>query len=87
MSENEARTGKLDASEAARIMADPNATEEERSVAASALRQAEQRLGETSARVASEAGHVEATGETHEERSVAASDLFQADHQRDEADK
>ncbi|NNG37561.1 hypothetical protein [Nakamurella aerolata] len=76
MSENPAETGGMDASEAARIMQDPNASEEERSVAASALRQSGGRSGETSPEVASEA-----------ERSVAASDLSQADKQRDQRSK
>lgn len=84
MSENDSRTGKVDASEAARILADPNSTEEEKSVAASDLRQAEAEPGQTSAWVASEAGEVEADGATAAERSVAASDDFQADRQNDE---
>lgn len=84
MSENAGRTGAHDASEATRILADPNSTEEEKSVAASDLRQAEDEPGETSARVASEAGQLEADGATAAERSVAASDDFQADHERDE---
>lgn len=83
MSMNDEHTGNVDASEAARIMSDPNATEEERSVAASVLRQAESDPAQTSARVASEAGHVEADGATGAERSVAASDVYQADAERD----
>lgn len=79
MSMNDGHTGSKDASEAARIMSDPDATAEERSVAASDLRQDEKGDAHTSAAVASEAGHVEADGATADERSVAASDLFQAD--------
>lgn len=87
MSENPAETGGMDASEAARIMQDPNASEEERSVAASALRQSGGRSGETSPEVASEAARVMQDGQTEAERSVAASDLSQADKQRDQRSK
>lgn len=41
MSTNDGHTGAQDASEATRIMSDPNATAEERSVAASDLFQAD----------------------------------------------
>ena len=84
MSENTNESGSVTASEAARIMADPNATEEERSVAASVLRQSDGRGGETSAWGASEAGDLTRDGETEDVRSVAASDLSQADRERDE---
>lgn len=84
MSENPAETGSMDASEAARIMQDPNASEAERSVAASALRQSGGRSGETSPEVASEAATVMQDGTSEAERSVAASDLSQADKQRDQ---
>lgn len=84
MSENSAHTGNMDASEASRIMQDPNSTEEERAVAASALRQSGGRGGETSPDVATEASDVMRNGGTEAERSVAASDLSQADRARDE---
>ncbi|BDH05424.1 MULTISPECIES: hypothetical protein [Streptomyces] len=70
-------TGKMDASEAARIMADPNATPEERSVAASALSDVE-RGHHTSKRVGSEAGQLlDDSNISEEDRSVAGSDLSQ----------
>ena len=84
MSENTSESGSVSASEAARIMSDPNATEEERSVAASVLRQSDDRGGETSAWVAAEAGDLTRDGDSEEVRSVAASDLSQADKERDE---
>ena len=84
MSENTSESGSVSASEAARIMSDPNATEEERSVAASVLRQSDDRGGETSAWVASEPGDLTRDGASEEVRSVAASDLSQADKERDE---
>ncbi|MFJ3640593.1 hypothetical protein ACIPRD_12635 [Streptomyces sp. NPDC090108] len=70
-------TGKMDASEAARIMQDPNATKEERSVAASALSDAE-KGHHTSKRVASEAGQLlDDANISEDDRSVAGSDLSQ----------
>ncbi|MCM1013254.1 MULTISPECIES: hypothetical protein [unclassified Brevibacterium] len=84
MSENTNESGSVTASEAARIMDDPNSTEEQRSVAASVLRQSGGRDGETSAWVASEAGDLTREGDSEEVRSVAASDLSQSDKERDE---
>ncbi|MEU6575509.1 hypothetical protein [Streptomyces sp. NPDC046805] len=70
-------TGKMDASEAARIMRDPNATAEERSVAASTLSDAE-KGHRTSERVASEAGQLlDDKKISEDDRSVAGSDLSQ----------
>ncbi|MFJ3662724.1 hypothetical protein ACIPPM_19945 [Streptomyces sp. NPDC090119] len=70
-------TGKMDASEAARIMSDPNATKEERSVAASALSDVE-RGHHTSKRVGSEAGQLlDDKNISEDDRSVAGSDLSQ----------
>lgn len=70
-------TRRMDASEAARIMDDPNATPEERSVAASALSDTEQGH-RTSKRVASEAGRtMDDKNVSEEDRSVAGSDLSQ----------
>ncbi|WP_330456095.1 hypothetical protein OIB37_03960 [Streptomyces sp. NBC_00820] len=71
-------TGKRDASEAARILADPNSTPEERSVAASDLSEAG--VGKhTSKRVASEAGQLlDDPDISEDDRSVAGSDLSQA---------
>lgn len=70
-------TSRHDASEAARILADPNSTPEERSVAASDLSEAG--VGKhTSKRVASEAGKLLDDRDISEaERSVAGSDLAQ----------
>ncbi|WP_405557880.1 hypothetical protein [Streptomyces sp. NBC_01171] len=70
-------TGKMDASEAARIMSDPNSTPEERSVAASALSDSE-RGHHTSKRVGSEAGRLlDDQNISEDDRSVAGSDLEQ----------
>lgn len=84
MSENTSHSSAMSASEASRIMADPNSSAEERSVAASVLRQAEGGQAETSPGVASEASDLMRNGTTAEDRSVAASDLSQADKQRDQ---
>lgn len=69
-------TGKMDASEAARIMADPNATPEERSTAASALSDTE-RGHHTSKRVGSEGQLMDDKNISEDDRSVAGSDLDQ----------
>ncbi|MYV41204.1 hypothetical protein GT030_20595 [Streptomyces sp. SID1328] len=70
-------TGKMDASEAARIMSDPNATPAERSAAASALSDSE-RGHHTSGRVGSEAGRLlDDQNISEDDRSVAGSDLEQ----------
>ncbi|MDQ0991463.1 hypothetical protein [Streptomyces sp. V3I7] len=80
-------TGKMDASEAARIMRDPNATEEERSVAASALSDVE-KGHHTSKRVASEAGQLLPDEKISEDdRSVAGSDLSQTGRRKREGDR
>lgn len=81
MSDDDRKTGSMDASEAARIMDDPNATEEQKSVAASVLAQSGGTNDVTSARVASEAGQVlDDPNASAEDRSVAASDLSQRSH-------
>ena len=72
----------MEASEAARIMDDPNATAEEKSVAASVLAQrgTDDRTG---AEAASEAGRL--MSDPHlsaEDRDVAASDLSQRSEER-----
>lgn len=79
-------TGEMDASEAARIMRDPNATEEERSVAASVLSDVDEGH-RTSEQVASDAGQeLDDTEISEEDRSVAGSDLSQTrkrEHKRE----
>ncbi|MGY4720449.1 hypothetical protein [Naumannella cuiyingiana] len=78
MTNNPDETGSTTASEAGEILADPNASAEDRSIAGSDLSQ-RSTGDQTSERVASEAGEVLSDpNATEEERSVAASDLAQS---------
>jgi len=79
MAKNLRMTGAVAASDAARVLGDPNATGAERSAAASALAQAANQARQTRAQAASDAGRVLSDpAATSAERSAAASALAQA---------
>ena len=78
MAKNSRKTGPRAASDAGRVLADPGATADERSAAASALSQVADVARQTRAQAASDAGRVLADpGATADERSAAASALSQ----------
>lgn len=78
MTTNSRKTGATVASEAARVLRDPNATREELSAAASALSQRAEDLRQTGITAASEAGRVLRDPKaTREELAAAASTLSQ----------
>ncbi|QIK73936.1 hypothetical protein G7070_11680 [Propioniciclava coleopterorum] len=82
MAGDDRTSSSMEASEAARIMDDPNATAEEKSVAASVLAQ-DGTDDRTSERVAGEAGQLlDDQDISAEDRDVAASDLSQRSDER-----
>ncbi|GAA4191012.1 hypothetical protein GCM10022252_30200 [Streptosporangium oxazolinicum] len=78
MTSNSGQTGSEAASAAAKTLADPNATEEEKSAAASALSQAPESQGETGSEAASASSRTLSDPEQGDtEKSAAASALSQ----------
>ncbi|MFF3441157.1 hypothetical protein [Streptosporangium sp. NPDC002721] len=78
MTSNSGQTGSEAASAAAKTLADPNATEEERSAAASALSQAPESHGETGQEAASASSRtLSDPDQGATEKSAAASALSQ----------